>query len=147
MLMSFCEWLAMSRFSGLMVVLDLQPYEHKKQTKSQHDSELRRSITDAVNQGADLDAVKAMLQSHDEEPAVCYSDPAYLNMLSLLRRFIDDIDMFNHFVLVVLTSRSFYDARSRRNYFNYDALQTRIGLEVRDSGRADPFAALVHLGE
>jgi hypothetical protein len=67
-------------------------------------------------------------------------------MLSMLRRFIDEIDWFDRFLLVVLTTPEFYHRDSCRSYFNYDALQTRIGLEVRDARRANPAASLVHLG-
>ena len=67
-------------------------------------------------------------------------------MLTLIRRFIDEVDWFERFLLVIQTSPKFYDALSRRNYFNYDALQTRIGLEVHDLEKPNPTAALVHLG-
>jgi hypothetical protein len=69
-----------------------------------------------------------------------------MQMLNMLRRFIDEVDWFERLLLVVLTTPRFYDDTSRRNYFNYDALQTRIGLEVHDARRPNPCANLVHLG-
>ena len=75
-----------------------------------------------------------------------------MQMLTMLRRFIDEIDTLDNFLLVVLTSPRFYKDKSiddsvRRCYFDYDALQTRIGQEVHDAHRANLAASLVHLGE
>jgi hypothetical protein len=72
-------------------------------------------------------------------------------MLTLLRRFIDEIDTFENFLLLVLTSPNFYkdktlDPNIKRCYFDYDALQTRIGQEVHDARYANPAASLVYLG-
>ena len=66
-------------------------------------------------------------------------------------RFIDEIDRFERLFLVILTSPNFYkdktlDPTVQRCYFDYDALQTRIGQEVHDARNANPAASLVQLG-
>ena len=43
------------------------------------------------------------------EQSVSYSNNTYVQMLSLLRRFIDEVDRFERFLLVVLTSPSFFE--------------------------------------
>ena len=101
----------------------------------------------AIARGASAEELAALQAQADTEPAIVYSDAAYMQMLAMIRRFIDEIDWFERFLLVILTTPAFYDDTSRRNYNNYDALQTRIGLEVHDARRANPAAALVHLGE
>ena len=146
MLASFCHWLPKVGCSGLVVTLDFRPYEHKKIAKSQRDAEFNRRLKDAIAAGASADELAGIVAVGDNEPAVTYSDAAYMQMLTLIRRFIDEIDWFERFLLVIETSPQFYDALSRRNYFNYDALQTRIGLEVHDLQKPNPAAALVHLG-
>jgi|YNPMSStandDraft_1061717.scaffolds.fasta_scaffold04757_4 hypothetical protein len=152
MLMSFCRWLPETGDSGLLVLLDLRPYEAKKKTRSQSDRELIEKLTEKLREAFDTDATieevsRIVFQEESSRNRVFYSDLAYLRMLSLLRHFIDDIDRFERFMLVVLTSPEFYDSDSPRSYVNYDALQTRIGIEVRDTTRPNPFASLVHLGE
>ena len=146
MLASFCNWLPKVGYSGLVVTLDFRPYEHKKISKSQRMAEANRRLKDAIASGASHDELTALVAAGDSEPAVSYSDAAYMQMLTLIRRFIDEIDWFERFLLVIETSPQFYDALSRRNYLNYDALQTRIGLEVHDLQKPNPAAALVHLG-
>lgn len=141
MMMSFTRWLPEAGHSGMVVVLDFRPYERKRTTRSVVD----RQIREAIERGADTSELQSMLQRMDPRGQVFYSDSAYVQMLSLLRHFIDDIDQFERLLLVVLTSPDYYDSASARNYNNYDALQTRIGLEVRDEHRANPVAALVHL--
>jgi hypothetical protein len=145
-LLSFCRWLPKTGRTGLVVTLDLRPYEHKKQTPAQRNSEHLRRLRAAIDAGLTGDALAEVARGPEAEPEVTYSDAAYMQMLTMIRHFIDEIDWFEHFLLVVLTSPSFYDPVSRRNYNNYDALQTRIGLEVHDARRANPAAALVHLG-
>lgn len=145
-LLSFCRWLPRTGSSGLVIVLDFRPYEHKKIPKSQKMAEELRKIREAIAAGATSEQLAALAGAESAEPDVTYSDAAYMQMLTLIRQFIDEIDWFERMLLVVLTSPGFYDAESRRNYNNYDALQTRIGLEVQDARRANPAAALVHLG-
>ncbi len=147
MLASFCNWLSQVGYSGLVVTLDLRPYEHKKVAKSVREAESNRRLKEAIAAGASHAELTALIALGDNEPAVSYSDAAYMQMLTLIRRFIDEIDWFQRFLLVIETSPQFYDALSRRNYFNYDALQTRIGLEVHDQQKPNPAAALVHLGD
>ena len=147
MLISFCHWLPRTGHNGLVVTLDFRPYEHKKIPTTQRLAEQLRRIDEALARGATAQELAALRAEVGAEPTVSYSDAAYMQMLALIRRFIDEIDNFERFLLVILTSPAFYDSASRRNYNNYDALQTRIGLEVRDTRRANPAAALVHVGE
>lgn len=146
MLASFCNWLPKVGYGGLVVTLDFRPYEHKKVAQSQREAEANRRLKEAITSGASHSELTALVAEGDNEPSVTYSDAAYMQMLTLIRRFIDEIDWFERFLLVIQTSPRFYDALSRRNYFNYDALQTRIGLEVHDLQKPNPAAALVHLG-
>jgi hypothetical protein len=144
---SFCHWLPQTGHRGLVVVLDFRPYEYKKVAQLQQLKENWHIVKEAVNRGASQQELQNIILAGEAQPAYTYSNPAYMQMLSLLRHFIDEIDRFERLLLVVLTSPAFYDISSRRSYFNYDALQTRIGLEVRDAHRANPAAALVHLRE
>ncbi len=146
MLASFCRWLPKVGFAGLVVGLDFRPYEHKKVSKTQIEAQINRRVREAIAAGASRDELAALVSAGDDEPAVTYSDAAYMQMLTLIRRFLDEVDWFERFLLVIQTSPRFYDSLSRRNYFNYDALQTRIGLEVHDLQKPNPAAALVHLG-
>ncbi len=145
-LLSFCRWLPRTGSRGLVLVLDFRPYEHKKLAKSQKTADSLRALREAIARGASGEELARLSEAGDAEPAVTYSDAAYMQMLTMIRHFIDEIDWFERLLLVVLTSPSFYDSNARRNYNNYDALQTRIGLEVHDARRANPAAALVHLG-
>ena len=144
MLSSFCSWLPRLGHRGLVVTLDFRPYEVKKLTVNQGREQKMERLNQALGRGADQAELTAIMEAQ-ETSGVHYSDLAYQHMLALLRRFIDEIDWFERFLLVVLTSRSFYDVASPRNYHNYDALQTRIGLEVRGAQQANPAASLVHL--
>lgn len=146
MLASFTRWLPQTGHNGLVIVLDFRPYEHKKIPRAQKQAEQMRKVKEAIGRGASHQELAALMEE-DPDPAVSYSDPAYMQMLTLIRHFIDEIDWFERLFLVVLTTPKFYDMESRRNYFNYDALQTRIGLEVHDARKANPSAALVHLAE
>jgi hypothetical protein len=150
MLSSFCRWLPHAGHAGLVVVLDFRPYEYKKVSKSKKQAELLKRYEDAIRDGKSPDELTALMNG-DPEPDVVYSDSAYMQMLTMLRRFIDEVDTFDNLLLVVLTSPSFYkdkmlDASIKRCYFDYDALQTRIGQEVHDANRTNLAAALVHLG-
>ncbi|MGI4789547.1 MAG: BREX system ATP-binding domain-containing protein [Janthinobacterium lividum] len=146
MLASFCRWLPKVGFAGLVVSLDFRPYEHKKIPKTQREAQINRLVREALAAGASTDELAAIVGSGDADPEITYSDAAYMQMLTLIRRFIDEVDWFERFLLVIQTTPRFYDSLSRRNYFNYDALQTRIGLEVHDLQKSNPAAALVHLG-
>jgi hypothetical protein len=152
LLASFCHWLPKTGHSGLVVTLDFRPYEYKRLPPAAKMQQQNRLMREAVQRGASQEELNALVAAAEDEPAVFYSDAAYMQMLTLIRRFIDEIDWLEHFLLVILTSPRFYESKAfnpavKRCYFDYDALQTRIGLEVHDARRANPCAALVHLGE
>jgi len=146
MLASFCRWLPRAGHGGLIVTLDFRPYEHKKVPRGKRQAATLQALQQAIAAGAATAKLEALLAEGAAEPAISYSELAYMQMLAQLRRFIDEIDWFERFLLVVLTTPGFYDDVSARNYWAYDALQSRIGLEVHDVQRANPAAALVHLG-
>ena len=145
MLASRCRWLPNVGLNGLVVTLDFRPYEYRKTSKTQRQAQENRKLNDAIARGETAEELAELQASFDKEPDIAYTEAAYMQMLALLRRFIDDTDWFERFALVILTTPAYYDALSRRNYNNYDALQTRIGLEVRDAHRPNPTATLVHL--
>ena len=145
MLASLCRWLPNIGLSGLIVTLDFRPYEYKKMPRTLRETQERRKIDDAIARGASAEELAELQAGFDKEPDITYTEAAYMQMLALIRRFIDETDWFERFALIILTTPAYYDALSRRNYNNYDALQTRIGLEVRDAHRANPTATLVHL--
>lgn len=142
---SFCRWLPRTGHSGLVVVLDFRPYEHKRIFRTQRQAQTMQRIQEAIARRASHEEL-ARIAEGEAEPAITYSDAAYMRMLTMIRHFIDEIDWFERFLLIVLTTPKFYDSTSPRNYNQYDALQTRIGLEVRDTRKANPAASLVHLG-
>ena len=149
MLASFCRWLPKVGHEGLVVTFDFRPYEYKKRSKTQQIEHRLEQFIQAVEAGATNESLSSLLKDNGYDSQVAYSDLSYMQMLAQLRRFIDEIDRFDRYLLVVLTSPSFYPTgpeRFSRNYWNYDALQTRIGQEVHDTTRANPAAALVHLG-
>lgn len=145
-LYSLCQWLPSTGLNGLVVALDFRPYEEKRLTKYQHAVLQDQILTEARDKGLSPEDIQSLLARQTEDQ-IFYSEAAYLKILSLIRRFIDEIDRIDHFMLLVLTTPKYYDSESQRNYFNYDALQTRIGLEVHDARRANPTAALTHLKE
>jgi hypothetical protein len=152
LLASFCHWLPRTGHSGLIVTLDFRPYEYKRLPPAAKMQQQNKRMREAVQRGATQDELAAIVAEAEREPPVSYSDAAYMQMLTLIRRFIDEIDWLEHFLLVILTSPLFYESKAfnpavKRSYFDYDALQTRIGLEVHDARRANPCAALAHLGE
>lgn len=153
MLASFCRWLPQTGSSGLVATFDFRPYEFKKIAKSIRQQEQIEKVREAVARNADNFELSALTQDvNASDPEVFYSDAAYMQMLTMLRRFIDEIDRFDNLLLVVLTSPNFYkdkalDPAIKRCYFDYDALQTRIGQEVHDARFANPAASLVHLEE
>jgi hypothetical protein len=152
MLTSFCRWLPQTGHDGLVVTLDFRPYEYKKISRGQRQAEQLRQVRDAISRGASADELSAIAADRQgAEPDISYSDTAYMQMLTMIRRFIDEIDAFERFLLVIVTSPDFYkdktiDTSVKRCYFDYDALQTRIGQEVHDTRYANPAAALAHLG-
>jgi len=146
MLASFCRWLPRAGHGGLIVTLDFRPYEQKKVPRGKRQADTLQALQQAIAAGASKEQLVTIIAEGAAEPAILYSDLAYMQMLAQLRRFIDEIDWFERFMLVVLTTPRFYDDASPRKYWNYDALQSRIGLEVHDAQRANPAAALVHLG-
>lgn len=152
MLTSFCRWLPNTGKHGLVATLDFRPYEYKKVSKSKRQQEQLRELHDAIAQGASNEELTA-IKNHEKwiEPDVIYSDAAYMQMLTMVRRFIDEVGIFERFLLIILTSPNFYKDKSierdvKRCYFDYDALQTRIGQEVHDASHANPAASLVYLG-
>lgn len=153
LLASFCRWLPQTGHAGLVVTLDFRPYEFKKISRGRRQQEQMQLLRDAIARGATQEEL-ARLAAEDVsvEQAIYYSDPAYMQMLTMIRRFLDEIDRFERFLLVILTTPGFYRDRSQdpsvqRCYFDYDALQTRIGQEVHDARYTNPAAALVHLRE
>jgi hypothetical protein len=152
LLASFCHWLPKTGHSGLVVTLDFRPYEYRRIPPAAKVKQQNRLMREAVERGATQEELTAVMADAEYEPPVSYSDAAYMQMLTLIRRFIDEVDWLEHFLLVILTSPLFYESKAfnpnvKRSYFDYDALQTRIGLEVHDAKRANPCAALAHLGE
>jgi hypothetical protein len=152
MLLSFCHWLPQTGHAGLVVTLDFRPYEFKKIAKGRRQAEQLQKVREALARGASPEELAQLAEEHDAaEPELFYSDAAYMQMLTMIRRFIDEIDRFERLFLVILTSPNFYkdktlDPTVKRCYFDYDALQTRIGQEVHDARYANPAASLVQLG-
>lgn len=146
MLYSLCHWLPSTGLNGLVVALDFRPYEEKRLTKNQLAFHQGRILTEFRDKGMSPEEIESLLAQQTEDQ-IFYSKLSYSKMLSLIRRFIDEIDRINRFMLLVLTTPRYYDSDSMRNYFDYDALQTRIGLEVHDARRANPSASLTHLKE
>lgn len=151
MLASFCRWLPQAGCSGLLVTLDFRPYEYKRMARGRRQAEQLQRMRDAIQRGAPAGELQRLAEADENEPDVTYSDAAYMQMLQTIRRFIDEIDRFERFLLVILTTPAFYrdktlDPSVKRCYFDYDALQTRIGQEVHDARHANPAASLVRLG-
>jgi hypothetical protein len=145
-LASLCHWLPRTGRAGLVVVLDFRAYEFKKQSPAYLAQARLETLQKLIERGASQQELLAACRAGAPEFAVSYGDQPYMQMLELLRHFIDDIDRFPQFFLLVLASPSYFDMAMQRNFKDYDALQTRIGLEVHDAARANPAAALVHLG-
>lgn len=146
-LVSFCEWARRTGRSGVLAVLDFRAYEQSGRTRSRSDTVLS-DIQAAIERGESLDAVRAILEaSRASAPSIIYSRSAYEQMLSLLRRFIDEIDRVRGMALVVLTSPEYFapPAPKARTYIDYNALHTRIGDEVSDRRMANQDAALARL--
>lgn len=113
-LQSAAHWLPTVGTTGLAVFLDLRAYERTPAAS--------KSIPD----GGD---------------GLYYSRPSFIQMLELLRRFLDDIGEYRSLLLVVCATPDFYGV-GRRNYRDYEALYGRIANEVRPVGRPNPAAVL-----
>ncbi len=153
MLQSLCHWLQQIGKSGVVVVFDFRPYEKVRVSRIQRALMDAMELEDAIRRGASSDELNEILDSRNrEDPSETYYAPAaYLQALEMLRHFIDEIERLEGFLLVVLGSPSYFQmARSpdskERRFWDYDALQTRIGLEVHDAERQNPSAGLVHFG-
>jgi hypothetical protein len=73
-----------------------------------------------------------------------YTPAAVLDAYEVLRQFIDGCDELTHGLIVVVAPSAFL-SDDQRGLNRYDALKLRIWDEVRDKGRANPFAPLVRL--
>lgn len=149
MLASFCRWLPRIGRRGLLVVLDFRPYEVRRST-SRQSAELKvAKVREALAREESREKLKEIVGGDEETGSLRYSNIAYMHMLQMLRRFIDEIDKLERFMLVALVSPEYVQAQrapgQARHYTDYDALQTRIALEVRDAKRPNPAASLVHL--
>jgi hypothetical protein len=144
MLASFCHWLPNAGWRGLVVDLDFRAYELTRLPAAAQRS--REMLRHAIAMQRPYEELELMAADPFETLA-CYTQRAFLEMMALLRRFIDEIDRFERFLLVVRTSPRFYDDLEPRNYGKYGALYSRIGTEVHDRNRGNPAASQVHLGD
>ena len=147
-LVSFCEWTRRVGRAGVLIVLDFRAYERTGSASNRPNGTLAASKS-ASEQGAPIEELRRRLQDSGSEAApLRYSKKPYEQMLSLLRRFIDEVDRFPSLALIVLTSLQYSGNDDRvRRYTDYVALNTRIGNEVADKNRPNPDAALVRLSE
>jgi hypothetical protein len=149
LLRSFTHWLPEIGYQGLVAVLDFRPYEAVRVPQTVINKRLVTQIAAARERGAPTHEIDRIMEAAQSGPQVFYSQQAYMRMLALLRRFIDATATLERTLLVVLTTPAYYPSQPeprRRSYFDYDALQTRIGQEVHDLVHPNPCAALVHLG-
>lgn len=145
MLASFCRWLPNAGYSGLVVVLDFRPYQRRRVSVAQHRREQLERLQQAIEAGASSEELREFIAPAQAEEGNYYGDKPYLQMLELLRHFLDETGENERFFLVTLTDDSYYDRRNPRNYQNYEALQARIEHEARDLKFANASEALVHL--
>lgn len=147
MLASLMHWLRKAGEQGLVLVLDFRPYERTRMTKSARAIEMSRRFRDAAAREA-FDEIKIITREFDEESIlVHYSSSAYIQMLELMRHFVDETERFEGFALLVMGSWSYFSGTAPgRKYSDYNALHTRIGMEVNDRNLQNPSAPLVHLG-
>ena len=147
---SVCHWLPQVGYQGAVLVLDMRPYCYSNRGATERNilrlQEVRAKVFEP---GATIEDIRRLFEAEEETIGLRYSDQAYLAMLALLRRFIDEIDLFEHLLLVVLASPSFFEhpEKGKRTWYDYDALRTRISQEVFDARHPNPSAALVHLGD
>ncbi len=146
-LVSFCEWSRRVGRTGILIVLDFRAYE--RTGRAGRAGATGADIKSAIDAGATLeDILRLLAQAETESDALRYGKQSYEQMLSLLRRFIDEVDRFPSLALIVLTSPQYFGVDERvRRYTDYVALNTRIGDEVADRHRANPDAAVVRLSE
>lgn len=148
-LISLCNWLSSARKPGLVVVYDFRAYERIKRSRSQLLAEQNDRMREAIMSGTSEERLKQLAGSLEEAEGPFYSQAAYMKSLELLRHLIDGVEQLPGLALVVLaTPRFFADGAAygrERRFTDYNALQTRIGLEVHDAERQNPSAALVHL--
>lgn len=127
-----------------MATFDFRPYELVRMT-------LKQRIEEAKVSGASDAELGAIARGEMKEAdAVRYGSAAYINMLELLRHFVDEVEGLEGFLFVVLGTPRFFDEKPKmslreRRFFDYNALQTRIGMEVHDTVRQNPSGALVHV--
>lgn len=147
---SLCHWLPQVGYQGTVLVLDMRPYCYTNRGATERNILRLQEVRDKVFQpGATIEDIRRLFEQEEDAVGLRYSDPAYLAMLALLRRFIDEIDLFEHLLLVVLANPTFFQhpERGKRTWHDYDALRTRISQEVFDAQHPNPSAALVHLGD
>ncbi len=149
-LISLCNWLRSAGVPGLVITFDFRAYEQVRLTKSQSQALQSDRMREAIMQGASNEQLRKILDEGEERvDGPYYSLIAFLQALELLRHLIDDIERLPGLALVVLGSTSFFQNRipvqKERLFTSYNALQTRIGLEVHDRTRQNPSASLVHL--
>jgi hypothetical protein len=63
----------------------------------------------------------------------------------VLRQLIDDAEHFSGLLMVVLADEALIGEDEKRALRAYQALNMRIGNDVRPEGRDNPLAPLVHL--
>lgn len=149
---SLFHWLMQIGKSGTIVVFDFRPYERVPISKAKRLQLQYEAVHEAIGRGAAIEELKDLTSEFDSTiGSVQYSPAAYIQALELLRHFIDGIERMAGLSLVVFGTPDFFDNRpdkfgTSRRYRDYDALQTRIGLEVSDVEKQNPSAALVHLG-
>ncbi len=147
MLVSLCHWVVKAGYLGTVVVFDFRPYEYFRLGRSALERQLLERLRVAIQQGVPTEQLQQLLCDESQrEPEIAYGNQAYMHMVHILRAFLDEIEVFEKFILVVLTTDEYYDSERPRNYRNYDALHTRIANEVRGE-RANPEGILCHLKE
>lgn len=154
MFRSLAHWLPNTGKTGLVLIFDFRAYERVKRSARDLQNERNQQLKHLVDLGKSVTSAELseiMSQGEISETEVYYGPGAYVQALEMLRHMVDDIDKLSNFLFVVLGSPAFFDDRPAngipaRRFTDYNALQTRIGLEVQDCHRQNPSASLVHLG-
>ncbi len=149
-LISLCNWLRSVGRPGIVIVFDFRAYENVRMTKSQQAAHQSDRMREAILAGASNEQLRTLLEEPKEQASGPYYSPtAFLQALEMLRHIIDDVERLPGLALVVLGTPQFFENRiplaKERLFTSYNALQTRIGLEVHDRSRQNPSASLVHL--